>query len=648
MFAIFLLGLLSAGAVESDWTAGTRVVVEKDGTGHRAIILQGGADRCLVAFEGEEESFDEWVEVARIRTVKPRLAGPAAPGVGPTAVPAPSAEGTAPPASGPMVEYFTLSAAPALPRVAAGAALVTAWLEPQVRLNAGEPQRFNEAKLAQAVFAQPAVGGIPSARMPHHPVLLPGRAGAAMGFAAIEGGDVALYRRDAAGQWARSGQLDTTVFGAHRLTHLVSGDLNADGETDLVVLGGPVLQVYFGTADGRQVPAARPYRSRQPLNGAALGRFFSGANPAGIAVVEGKDYLRLLSASAAGITPAGAGFPVKFDRVLVLVAGDFDGDGFSDLAITTETQGRSTGAWMFFNQHSASQPFLWPVGGKDDFARALFVADLDRDGRDDLILTDNDADRGEHVRVVFGSDGRSGWEDPWDLIGSEFGVGLGTASVVVADFNRDGRRDIGVAGRNGLRIYSGADYRRFSRNPAWPVMQGGGGFPEHRAFVAADFDGDGAVDLLGCTPAFATGYNLVLNATPVETPGVYVPVPQRRKAPVQAGSTENQVIPSGDAPPGTPVLQFLASRAEPYGPYRYRIVVEVAAFDDGIVQGVTGVCQYDSGGPLEEVTSIGTRRGDTQWAVEVVLPRGRIYTFTLAARDDRGHTSPPLRIVVNP
>ena len=63
MFAIFLLGLLSAGAVESDWTAGTRVVVEKDGTGHRAIILQGGADRCFVAFEGEEESFDEWVEV---------------------------------------------------------------------------------------------------------------------------------------------------------------------------------------------------------------------------------------------------------------------------------------------------------------------------------------------------------------------------------------------------------------------------------------------------------------------------------------------------------------------------------------------------------------------------------------------------------
>jgi hypothetical protein len=619
--------------------------VEKAGTGHRAIILKTEAGRCFVAYEGEEESFDEWVDAALVRSVKPQVTAPAATT---SAAPSPAPVPDQPKPAVGEKEVEALSGSLALPRPAEGAETVTAWLEPMPRTSASEPLRFNEAKLAQPVFAQPAHGGIASDRLTTKVVVLPKTAGAAAGFAALEGGEVVIYRPDAAGRWARVDRLDTAVFGAQAPTHLYAGDLNNDGTMDLVVIGGPVLQVYFGTADGRHVPAAQPYRSRLPLRGAALGRFFSGTNPQGIAVVEGDNAFRLLGVTTAGVSPVGDAYTVKFDRIIDLVAGDFDGDGFSDLAIATETGHRSTGAWMFFNQNSAVQPFLWPVGGKDDFARALYVADLDHDGRDDLILTDNEAERGERVRIVYGSAGRSGWEDAWDLIGRELGIGLGTASVVVGDFNHDGRTDIGVAGRNGLRFYLGADYRRFSRNPVWPVMKDGGSFPEHQAFVAADFAGAGAVDLLGYTPAFATGYNLVRNATPETVAGVFVPAPLKKKAPTQASTTETKVERVSESPPGTPELHFLASRAEPYGPYRYRIVVEVAASDDGVVQSVDGVCQYVDTGPLQVITAKGRRESDEQWSVEVVLPRGRNYEFTLTAHDDKGLASLPLRVVVSP
>ena len=170
-----------------------------------------------------------------------------------------------------------------------------------------------------------------------------------------------------------------------------------------------------------------------------------------------------------------------------------------------------------------------------------------------------------------------------------------------------------------------------------PVVCGGG--LQHR---------DNAVDLLGCTPAFATGYNLVLNVTPENVPDVFVPPPLRKKAPTQASSTETKVGKISEAPPGTPVLQFLASRAEPYGQYRYRIVVEVAALDDGAIVAVEGVCKYADDGPLREITANVLRQTDQQWSPEVVLPRGRTYNFTITARDDKGLVSLPLHVTVNP
>ncbi len=633
--------LASAGRLSAaEWRPGARVIVEKAGFGHRAIVVRAEPARCFVAYEGTDEIFDEWVELDRLRSVRPQTAATAEPPVDK------DRETKETDADLPVPE--PLPRGLELPRAARGAVLAEAWLEQLPRTEPGLPVLFNAAALALPRFDFGKVAGIPTARPPLRTALLQSQ-GRVRGFAAIEDG-IVLYGRDDQQGFVAEGKLDLAVLEGFAPEFLLADDFNHDGETDLIVAGGPVVQVFFGSNSGRFGPSGSAYRGLAPVRGVAAGRFFTGALSAGIAVIEGFDTFRLLRLTQSGITPVDEPYRVKFDRITRIAAGDFDGDGFTDVAITAEHRGRSTGAWMYFNHHGANKPFLWPVGGRDDFARDLVVADLDRDGRDDLIMTDSEAEHGDRIRVVFGSAGRAGWEDPWDLISSEFGLGLGTASITVGDYNRDGRIDIGVGGRNGLRFYLGADYRRFSRNPVWPRLVAGSDFPEQRVFLGGDFDGDGGWDLLGHTPAFATGYNLLFNATATAPDGVHVPRPLHRRTPTQAGTTVAKIDGASDPlPPGVPQIRYLASRAEPYGQWRYRIVVEVAVISDNVIEALDATCQYDNvDQPLQVVAAVARRMNDQQWSVEIVLPRGRVYEFRVTARDDKGKESEPLRVTVNP
>lgn len=637
VLALFVVVVLPA----TEWPAGTRVIVEKAGAGHRAIVLRSEPSRSFVAYEGVDAVHDEWVESERIRGVRP--SGPAGAEEKPAA---PSPETAAESAALPVPE--PLPHALELPRVAPGSVLAEIWLEQLARKDPGAPVRFNVGALPVPQFRFGEVAGIGTNRAPLRTALLASR-GSVRGFAAIEEG-VAVYQRDSRAGFVRVAQLDLASLQGFAPEQLVAADFNHDTETDLVVTAGPMVQVFFGTAGGTFTPSAAAFRAPLPVRGAVPGRFFTGPLSAGVAVIEGFNSFAVLRVAQSGVTAVEPPYELRFDRLTRLAAGDFDGDGFTDLAVTAESRGRSTGAWMFFNQRGPNKSFLWPVGGRDDFARDVVAADLDRDGRDDLILTDSDVEQGERIRVVFGSAGRAGWEDPWELIGSEYGVGLGTASITVADFNRDGRPDIGIGGRNGLRVYLGADYRRFSRNPIWPRLTAGPDFPEQRVFLAGDFDGDGGVDLLGYTPAFATGYNLVYNATAAAPDGVHVPAPLQRRAPVQTSTAVTKVErTTEEATAGVPRVRFLGSRAEPYGQWRYRVVVEVAVIGESVIEAVEATCKYEGiDQPLQIAPATARRAGDQQWSVEVILPRGRIYEFHISARDNQGRTADAIRVTVNP
>ncbi|CAN5307808.1 hypothetical protein BH09SUM1_BH09SUM1_28960 [soil metagenome] len=181
------------------------------------------------------------------------------------------------------------------------------------------------------------------------------------------------------------------------------GDFNGDGKTDILMITQYTDKVWVGLSS--------PSGTAGPSPAGSLGFKY---NPTagywiGVADVNGDGRDDIIQSTAfkdawvALATPAGAfvsatkwgvtGFKWDFTNHFGLVAGDFSGDGKADLAQVTPYGD----VWIVTSTGTAfSAPTRWGVPGFRDAYRAYdgnnfsaFAADIDRDGKDDLVqLTD--------------------------------------------------------------------------------------------------------------------------------------------------------------------------------------------------------------------------------------------------------------------
>ena len=297
---------------------------------------------------------------------------------------------------------------------------------------------------------------------------------------------------------------------------LAAGDFNGDGFDDLAI-GNPGENDFRGSVHVI-------YGSANDLTGNGNQRWRQGDGPNG--KLEDDDDTNDLFGIA-------------------LAAGDFDGNGFDDLAVGVvgengqegvvnviygSSGGLTDGANQRWRQGNDDNGRLEGDGrdDRDGFGSELATADFNGDGFDDLAVGvpgENDS-RGA-VNVIYGSSGRlssngnQSWSQEQDDItgGSESGNGFGSA-LVGADFNGDGFDDLGVGlpGEDGgsvIVIYGSGNRLTSQGNQRWrqgdngilDEAEGGDGFGSELG--AGDFDGDGLADLAIGVPGEGGGRGIV-------------------------------------------------------------------------------------------------------------------------------------------
>ena len=307
-----------------------------------------------------------------------------------------------------------------------------------------------------------------------------------------------------------------------------SGDLDGDGDTDLVVVSTDTSRATILLNQGGSfVPQATTVAtSPHPGGGLAL----ADMNEDGRLDIVTVGDLGLAIAPGTGGGGFGNSFGVNFNSRRTFAMGDVNGDGHVDVVLSRQGEtmallGRGDGTFVagpsvigeyavrtvadvnrdglddwisvmlgtnsfsvaLSNGNGSFQaPVAYATGAADLFLSTVAVGDLDRDGWADLVIGH---DSGVSVRLGIGN-GLFGASQPYAI-----GTGMLVRDVVrLADLDGDGALDVVAAGAGGVAVLMGRGDGTLA--PATLL----GAAPYYAGVRIADATGDGIADILVAQP----------------------------------------------------------------------------------------------------------------------------------------------------
>ena|SRR6185312_111409 len=212
---------------------------------------------------------------------------------------------------------------------------------------------------------------------------------------------------------------------------LIAGDLNGDGKQDILIAGSNRLDVLLQNSTGFTDVPITAADAAEP-NAAAVGDFNGDGIPDVATANYGNSNVTVFLGTADGEFGSGIATTLTTgmypDSILV---GDFNGDGYQDLA--AESRG---GVWVWLGDGAGN----FSPSGHNPIAvsnpGSLAVGDFDGDGHQDLAVAD---DLAGNVFMLLGTGSGEFNASP------EFALGFPGST---ADFNKDGIEDLLVTTDN--------------------------------------------------------------------------------------------------------------------------------------------------------------------------------------------------------
>ena len=217
---------------------------------------------------------------------------------------------------------------------------------------------------------------------------------------------------------------------------LVAGDFNGDGRTDLAIANyaSNDVSVLLGKGDGTFQNQVR-YAAGNTPNALVAGDF-NGDGRTDLAVANGgSNDVSVLLGNGDGtfqnqVRYAAGAYPIS------IVAGDFNGDGRTDLAVANQGSGNSDVSVLLGNGDGTFQNQVRYAAGA--YPISIVAGDFNGDGRTDLAVA-NQGSGNSDVSVLLGN-GDGTFQNQ-----VRYAAGALPISVVAGDFNGDGRTDLAVA-----------------------------------------------------------------------------------------------------------------------------------------------------------------------------------------------------------